>query len=165
MPPRLARSHPRRSRRPRPLAISVLASVAVVAGCGSLTVTPPAPTPADFQGIAGDIVQRGITVSHVVSGDPGCPDPNLAKTAIAFDASGLDQKQTVRLYIYIFRNRDAYERLRSTIDGCARSYVTNADTYETVETSPYVLSGQGPWGEQFKTNLRAAIGEAAGTGD
>jgi hypothetical protein len=31
--------------------------------------------------------------------------------------------------------------------------------------SPYVVSGQGPWGASFKTNLRAAIAEAAGTGD
>jgi hypothetical protein len=26
------------------------------------------------------------------------------------------------------------------------------------------MSGQGPWGQQFKENLRAAITEAAGTG-
>src|SRR3954447_6825123 len=143
---------------------SVVVSI-ILAGCGTISRTPPAPSPADFQGIAGDIVQRGIEVSHVVSGDPGCPDADLAKTAIAFDASGLDQKAPVRLYLYIFRNRDTYQRLRSTVDGCARAYVTDPVTYESVETSPYVLSGQGPWGSQFKTNLRAAIDEAAGTGD
>jgi hypothetical protein len=137
----------------------------LVAGCSTISRTPPAPTPADFQGIAGDIVQRGIRIEHIVSGDAGCPDQNLAKTAIGFDAVGLDQARPVRVYVYIFRNRATYERVRATVDECARSYVTDTETYESVETSPYVLAGQGPWGAEFKTNLRAAINEAAGTGD
>jgi hypothetical protein len=145
------------------LALTLIA--VAIAGCGTISRTPPSPTPADFQGIAGAIVQRGIRVSHIVSGDPGCADQNLGKTAIAFDAVGLDQTAPVRVYVYIFRNRATYERLRATVDDCARSYVTDPATYESVETSPYVLSGQGPWAEKFKTNLRAAITEAAGTGD
>jgi hypothetical protein len=145
------------------IVVPMLATV-VLAACGTISRTPPAPTPADFPGIAGALSQRGIQVSAIVSGDAGCPDQNLAKTAIGFDAGGLDQATPRRIHVYIFRNRATYERLRSTIDSCARSYVTDADTYETVETSPYVVSGQGPWGEQFKRAVRAAIMEAAGTG-
>jgi hypothetical protein len=148
-----------------PLAVLVAAVAVMVGACGTISRTPPVPSPGDFGEIAGDIVQREIQVSHVVSGDAGCPDANLAKTAIAFDATGLDQATPVRVFLYIFRNRDTYERLRSTVDDCARAYVTDPDTYESVETSPYVLSGQGPWGERFKENLRAAITEAAGTGE
>jgi len=151
-------------RRVRRGLILLVASLALI-GCGTISRTAPAPTPADFQGIAGSIVQRGIRISHIVSGDPGCADQDLGKTAIAFDAVGLDQATPVRLYIYIFRNRATYERVRATVDDCARAYVTDPETYESVETSPYVLSGQGPWAETFKTNLRAAIDEAAGTGD
>ncbi len=139
--------------------------VMLLAGCGRISTAPPAPTPADFQGIAGDVVQRGIQVSNIVAGDAGCADAGLAKTAIRFDAVGLDQAKPARLYLYIFGNRDSYERLRATVDACARSYVADPETYESVETSPFVLSGQGPWGQNFKTNLRAAIVEAAGTGD
>jgi hypothetical protein len=148
-----------------PIAVLVTAIAVVVGACGTISRTPPVPTPGDFGEIAGEVVQRGIQISHVVSGDAGCPDANLAKTAIAFDAVGLDQATPVRIYVYIFRDRDTYERLRSTVDDCARSYVTDPDTYESVETSPYVLSGQGPWGQRFKENLRAAITEAAGTGE
>ena len=148
------------------LGASAAAILAIcLAACGTISRTPPLPTPADFQGIAGDIVLHGIAVSHVVSGDAGCPDADLAKTAIAFDASGLDQASPVRLYLYVFRNRETYERLRSTIDGCAATYVTDPESYESVETSPYVVSGQGPWGPQFKDNLRSAIVQAAGTGN
>ncbi|HZC33006.1 MAG TPA: hypothetical protein VE640_06935 [Candidatus Bathyarchaeia archaeon] len=139
--------------------------VACLGACSTISQSPPAPTPADFQGIAGSIVQRGIRIDHIVSGDPGCPDQALGKTAIGFDAAGLDQATTVRVYLYIFRDRATYERLRATVDDCARTYVTDPATYESVESSPYVLAGQGPWGPTFKTNLRAAIAEAAGTGN
>ena len=146
-------------------AAGIATLIFALVACGTISRTPPVPTPADFGGIAASIVQRGIAISHVVSGNAGCADANLGKTAIAFDAVGLDQATPVRVYVYIFRNRDTYERLRSSVDACARSYVTNPDAYESVETSPFVVSGQGPWGQQFKENLRAAIVEAAGTGD
>jgi hypothetical protein len=143
----------------------VIVVAILLSACGTLSNTPPAPTPADFPGIAGDIVQRGIRIQHIVSGDAGCPDVDLGKTAIGFDAAGLDQPKTVRIYVYIFRNRATYERLRATVDACARTYVTDPATFESVETSPFVLAGQGPWGPTFKTNLRAAMVQAAGTGD
>jgi len=147
------------------LAVALMLVSALLVGCGSIATTPPAATPGPFPEIAGRIAQRGIVVSRPVSGDAGCADQNLAKTAIAFDASGLDQPTPVRIYVYIFRDRATYERLRATVDDCARTYVTDPGTYETVETSPYVLSGQGPWAPNFKESLRAAIVAAAGTGD
>jgi hypothetical protein len=150
--------------RPAGLVLAI-AVAALLAACGTVSRSAPAATPADFQGIAGDIVQRGIQISHIVSGDAGCADQNLGKTAIALDGMGLDQATPVRVYVYIFRNRATYERLRATVDDCARSYVSDPATYESVESSPYVVAGQGPWGPSFKTNLRAAIEEAAGTGD
>src|SRR5258705_209829 len=79
----------------------------VMAGCGALLETPPAATPTDFGGIAGDMVQRGITLDHIASGDAGCNDPILAQTAIRFDADGLDQTSPTRVYIYIFGDHDA----------------------------------------------------------
>jgi hypothetical protein len=136
-----------------------------VAGCGALTTTPPAPTPADFQGITSELAKRGVGVNHFVSGDAGCPDPVLTPTAIAFDAKGLDQADYVRIYVYIFRNRDTFERLRASIDACAASFVTDPQTYESVDESPYVLAGQGPWGTEFEAALRAGLAAAAGTGD
>ncbi len=156
----------RRERSTAPVAIVLLlAAASLVAGCGTISRTPAPATPAPFPGIAGQLSLHGIRVTGIVSGDAGCPDSNLAKTAIGFDAAGLDQAMTVRLHVYIFRNRDTYERLRATIDGCAASFVTDPETYESVETSPYVVAGQGPWGAAFKDNIRAAIVEAAGTGD
>jgi hypothetical protein len=134
------------------------------AACGTISTTPPAPTPADFPGITAEVARRGVLVNHFVSGDAGCADPVLTPTAIAFDAKGLDQATNVRIYIYIFRNREAFERLRATVDECAASFVTDPETFETVEESPFVLAGQGPWAPEFERALREGLTAAAGTG-
>ena len=110
-------------------------------------------------------VERGIKIEHLVSGDAGCNDDVLNPTAIGLDASGKDQEAPVRLYLYIFRNREAYDRLRSAIDGCAQSFVTDPETFESIESSPFVLAGQGPWAPEFKATLREALTVASGTGD
>ena len=146
-----------------------IAAIAVVAtaigGCGTISTSPPAPTPADFQGIAAELVQRSITIGDIVSGDAGCDDPALIPTAIGIDAGGLDQPVPVRIHMYIFRNRASFEKLRASVDLCARSFVTDPQTYETVEQSPYVLAGQGPWSPRFEAAIREALEVAAGTGD
>ena len=133
-------------------------------GCG-LATPPPSPTPADFQGIAGELVTRGLTIDHIVSGEAGCDDLTLKRTAIALDASGLDQTTPTRVYIYIFRNRDSFDRLRDSVDACARTYATDPATYESFDVSPYVVASAGPWAPQFRAAVRAAITKAAGTGD
>jgi hypothetical protein len=137
----------------------------IVAGCGFVETTPPAPTPADFQGIASELVKRTVVIDHIVSGDPGCDDKVLAPTAIGFDATGLDQPTKVRIYLYIFRDRATFERLRATIDACARTYVTDPQNYESIEQSPFVMAGQGPWAPGFEAALRKGLEIAAGTGD
>ena len=148
-----------------PSPLLLLAAALVVAACGSITTTAPAPTPADFQGLATELTKRGIAIDDLVSGDAGCDDKVLIPTAIGITAGGLDQAEPVRIYLYIFRNRDAFERLRATIDGCARTFVTDPATFESVEQSPFVLAGQGPWAPQFEAAIREALLVAAGTGN
>jgi hypothetical protein len=145
--------------------VGLIAALCIlVAGCGSISTSGPPPTPAGFQGIAALLTQAGLKVEHIVSGDAGCDDQTLQRTAIGFDASGLDQPTPTRLYVYIFRNQDALDRLRQTIDTCAKSYVTNPDAFESLEASPYVVAGPGPWGAGFKAAVRTVITQAAGTG-
>lgn len=148
----------------RTAAASAVLALAVTA-CGAISTSPPAPTPADFGGIANELGRQGVTVANIVSGDAGCTDRELIPTAIAFDAAGLDQAAPTRIYVYIFRNRASFEKLRARIDTCARSYVTDPETFETVEQSPYVLAGQGPWAPRFEAAIRAGLEVAAGTGD
>jgi len=147
------------------IASLILMAALLAAGCGTISTTPPAPTPADFQGIATELTKRGIAIEELVSGDAGCADAILVPTAIGITAKGLDQSDPVRIHVYIFRNRGSFERLRATVDTCAREFVTDPQTFETVEQSPYVLAGQGPWAPGFEAAIRAALEVAAGTGD
>jgi hypothetical protein len=142
----------------------LLLSALVIAGCGTVETNPAAPSPADFGGIISEFAKRGVVATRVVSGDAGCADPVLVPTAISFDAAGLDQATTVHVYLYIFNNRAAFERLRPTIDACARSFVTDPQTYQSIDQSPFVLAGQGPWGTAFEKALRDGLSVAAGSG-
>jgi hypothetical protein len=150
-------------RRLLPLAALLLM---LLTACGTISTSAPEPTPSDFEGIAAELAKHGrIVISEVVSGDAGCQDPTLIPTAIGFTADGLDQVEPVRIHLYIFRNRDAFERLRATIDECARSFVTDPETYETIEESPFVVAAQGPWAPKFEDAFRGALKVAAGTGE
>ena len=147
-----------------------MALAALVVACLSLAgcargSAAPSPTPADFAGIVEQLANAGVRVSNVVSGDAGCPDATLAPTAIAFDAWGLDQPAPLRIRVYMFRNRESWQRLAGTVAACARSYVTDPSTYESLAPSPFVVSGQGPWPAQFAAGLKTAFTAAAGSGD
>ena len=141
-----------------------MAVVATLAGCGALAVTPEPATPTDFPGLAGRFNAAHVLVRDWVSGDAGCEDRDLIPTAISFSASGLDQAEPVKVYLYIFRNRKAFEEHRESIGPCAQAFVTDPETYEEVEQSPYVLAGQGPWAPEFEAAVREVLQTAAGTG-
>jgi hypothetical protein len=151
-------------RRRGPSSAAVICLAVVIAACSLVSTSPPAPTPADFPGITATLAANGIGVSNVVSGDPGCEDRTLAPEAIRLDAEGRDQAEPVTVYLYIFRNRDAFERRRTDVDVCARAFVSDPQSVASVETSPFVLAGQGPWAPGFAAALRAGLSEAAGTG-
>jgi hypothetical protein len=132
-------------------------------GCTSSNV-PVAPTPADFGGITQVLRARGITVTDVVSGDAGCPDTDLSRAAIAFRMSGLDQTTPVVAHLYVFADQAASARRAGDVAACTRSYVTDPSLLESIDVSPYVLAGSGPWAPTFRTQVRAGLTVAAGDG-
>jgi hypothetical protein len=156
-------SDPVPHRRLLPAVLLVFVALAL-AGCGFISTTAPPATPFDFPGIAGELAQRGLVLDEIASGDAGCDDPQLAPTAIRFTARGLDQTDATPLYLYIFRNRDAFTRLRTAVDACAATYVTDPAAFGSIEASPFVLAGPGPWAPEFAATLREVITESAGTG-
>ena len=147
-------------RRPARIA-GVLVVALVAAACSAFTPQTPKPTPTTFAGIVSELALTGVGVKNVVAGDPGCDDQRLARTAISFDASGLDQAEPTRVYLYAFKDARAYGELRPVVDLCARSYVVDPAAYGTVEATPYLLAGPGPWAPDFEDALRVALGRAA----
>lgn len=147
----------------RPWLLALVAALAL-AGCGDVLQSPPVPDPEPFPGIAGQLGRFGVEVLNWTSGDPGCDDPTLSPTSIRFEAQGLDQPSPVQLRIYIFRNREAWERRMADVDRCAAEWALDPATFEILQVSPYVLAGQGPWPPEFDAAVRQGLGEAAGSG-
>jgi len=145
------------------LLLVVLAALAV-AGCGRILQGSPEPTPMDFPSMAGALAKQGVAVANYASGDDGCHDRTLTATAIGFDATGPGVSTPVRLRVYIFADGAAFDRRRADVDACATKWATDPGSMEFVDASPFVLVGQGPWPEPFKSALRAAMIEAAGNG-
>jgi hypothetical protein len=136
----------------------------VLAGCTGILQSPPVPDPEAFPGITGQLGRFGVEVSNWTAGDPGCDSPDLSPTSIRFDAKGLDQPTPVLLRIYIFRNREAWDRNLADVDLCAAAWAQDPATFELLQVSPYVLAGQGPWPPEFEAAIRQGIEEAAGNG-
>src|SRR5262249_37071683 len=96
---------PRARRQVRLALAPFLALIALaVAACGTISVSPPPAPPTDFPGLTNQLVGVQVRPSDWVSGDAGCTDPDLVKSAISFQAQGLDQATPVKLYLYIFRD-------------------------------------------------------------
>ena len=133
----------------------------VAAACSAFTPTTAPATPTDFAGIVAELASVGIDVNRIVSGEAGCDDPRLSRTAIGFDARGGDQATPVRIYLYAFKDQQVYEQLLPAVDACARSYVTDAAAFGSVDEPPYVLAGNGPWTPAFKDALRTALRRAS----
>jgi hypothetical protein len=146
------------------LAPAVLVLLVTLGGCAGALESPPVPDPEAFPGIAGQLGRFGVDVSDWASGDAGCDDATLSPTAIRFDATGLDQATPIRLRIYIFRDRGAWERRLADVDACAAAWADDPATFEIVQVSPYVVAGQGPWPPEFDAALRRGLTEAAGSG-
>ncbi len=144
--------------------LTTLLLALALSACGSRSTGAPSASPGDFGAIVTSLQGSGVRVDHVVSGDPGCSDASLIGPAISFDAAGLDQPTPVRIHVYLFGNGSAYDRLRQAVDTCAASYVNDPATYVSLDASPYVLTGQGPWGPDFVAALRTALGRAVSPG-
>jgi len=141
---------------------AVVLSIGVVA-C-SVTTGQPSPTPADILGVASVLHEYGITASHFVSGDAGCADRDLTQLAVSIEAVGLDQTTPTLIHVYLFRNGEVYDRLRSAIDTCLESFVTDPSAFGLIEARPYVAAGAGPWAPEFNAALRRALIQAVEQG-
>jgi hypothetical protein len=149
--------------RRRGLGLALLLSLSLGA-CSAILESPPVPDPEAFPGIAGQLGRFGIDIQTWTSGDSGCDDGTLNPTAIRFTAVGLDQPTPLTLRIYIFRDRAAWDRRLADVDTCAGKWATDPATFEIVQTSPYVVAGQGPWPPGFADAIHKALTASAGNG-
>lgn len=150
------------------IAIATLVLAALAAACGAISYSAPPHAPESFPEIASQLGRFGVDVEDWVAGDAGCTDPGLVgalgPTAIRFDVRGLDQPAPITVRIYIFRDREAWQRRRADVETCVGEWADNPASFEFVDRSPYVLAGPGPWAPEFEAAVRNALVEAAGSG-
>ena len=158
--PRFPRPSRPRVRRVGGLLVSLVAMALLLGACDVDNPRAVA-SPADFGGLSNELLKRTVGIDHAVSGDAGCNDPTLTPTAIGFDARGLDQSTVVRIHLYAFKDKATFDRLRSSVDTCARAFVTDPASYEAVDAPPFVVTGQGPWAPGFEAAIRQALMAAA----
>ena len=139
---------PRAAGRARVVLLAALLGL-VGTACSAFTPTTAPATPTDFAGIVAEMASVGIDVNRVVSGDAG------------FDARGGDQTTPVRVHLYAFKDQHVYDELRPAVDECARSHVTDAAAFGSVNEPPYVLADNGPWTPAFRDALRTALKRAS----
>lgn len=148
----------------RVVAVVALAIAASgLAGC-RLAASEPSARPVGFPALSRIVGPAGVLLEDPTSGDAGCDDPSLAANAISLTASGLDQETPVRIHLYRFKNESALQESLGAVSTCATSYVVDPDGFELLVVPPYVLAGQGPWGEAFEATLTAGL-ERAAVGD
>jgi len=142
----------------------VALSAQALAACGG---ERPGPTPADRQGILEELARRGGTVSEIVSGDPGCADPELAGNAIRFSLTVPGASGSADVYLFTFKNRPFFERGAAAVDACQRAYETDAartgGPVERIDVSPYRAFGE-DWSPGLRIFLEATMRAVAGDG-
>ncbi len=145
------------------IAVLLVGASVRLGGC-QLAEAEPSPTPADFAGITRVLGPLGVTVDQIVSGDAGCVNVDLARTAISFRAKGVDQPSAVPVHLYRFNDDAALQRNIGAIGTCATSYVTDPGQFVQIVASPYVIVGQGPWGPSFTKALTDGLRTAGTSG-
>ena len=106
--------------------------------------------------------RRGRRSSTSSPGDAGCDDQRLARTAISFDASGLDQAQPTRVHLYAFKNADGLRRAAADRRPVRPQLRHRPGRLRVGRRDARTCSpGPGPWAPDFEDALRKALERAA----
>ena len=148
---------------PRSLGLGLV--VLLVAGCSYVETTPPPPTPADFRGSPASSSSAASSSTASSRATPAATTRSSARPPSRSTRRGSTRRPRSGSTCTSSGNRATFERLRATIDACARTYVTDPQTYESVEQSPFVMAGQGPWGRAVRGGPAQGAGGGGRTGD
>ena len=95
---------------------------------------------------------------------PAAPTPTSSRPPSASWPAALDQAEPVKVYLYIFRNRAAFDRHRDQIGPCAPAFVTDPDDVRGGRAVAVRRRGPGPWAPGFEAAVQQVLEKAAGTG-
>ena len=147
-----------------PAALALGLALLVGACAGPPVSNTPAPATSIFQELE---ILGGSTLT-LVSGDPGCNQPDMIPYAIHAQVrvpAGASQPTDV--YLFTWADHDAWNRGAVAFDSCRAEYAASRPaagrTVDELDVSPYRAFGAG-WTATLRSALQQAMAEAAGNG-
>ena len=68
------------------------------------------------------------------------------------------------LHLYRFHDEEALARNLGAVAACAESFIVDPAALEQIEAGPYLVIGEGPWGERFNETLTQGLERSAAGG-
>jgi hypothetical protein len=142
------------------VALVALVAWAIVA-CGSAGA--PTPTPGGFENFVAGLVQRGVTVTEQVAGDPGCPGSTLYSNAARFEVSLAGATDRHDVYFFAWRRASDYTAAAAEFDACVEAARQLNPSIGVTVFAVQPLRVYGPdWPPDLAAAVEQSLHEAAG---
>ena len=146
-------------------ALALAATAALVAACAG---PPVAASPQPVTGVFQQLFVHGGATLNLVSGDPGCDNPDMVPFAIhARVRVPATATTTADVYLFTYADHAAYDRQADAFEACKTGYAASAAAagrpVDELDVSPYRAFGPG-WTPEVRAALLQSMSEAAGSG-
>lgn len=151
--------------RRRSVGLALLSAIVLLTACAG----PPIPaTPQPATGVFLELATLGGSTVTLVSGDPGCSQPDMIPYAIHAQVRvPATASQLTDVYLFTWADHDAWNRGAVAFDSCRAEYAASRSaagrTVDELDASPYRAFGAG-WSTALRSALQQALTEAAGNG-
>ena len=151
--------------RGRSLGLALLTAAVLLGACSG----PPIPaTPQPATGVFTELAILGGSTPNLVSGDPGCNQPDMIPYAIHAQVRvPANASQLTDVYLFTWADHGSWSRGAVAFDSCRAEYAASRSaagrTVDELDVSPYRAFGAG-WSPALKSALQQAMTEAAGNG-
>jgi hypothetical protein len=129
----------------------------------------PGPTPGSMDDVIAAIVLQGITVQHLVSGDPGCNVASLHEDAVHMTlAVGEQTSAPFDVYFFNWKNQAKFDAAAPDFAACMADYENarlgglNRPPLSVLTAYPWRACGPG-WTSELYSKLAGALTSIDGT--
>ena len=99
--------------------LGLVVGLSAAACSGSET---PGPTPGSMDDVIADIVLQDVTVLHLTSGDPGCPQLSLHDNAVHLTVAIGAQSASHEVYLLRWKNGANFDAAAGDFAGCVSEF-------------------------------------------
>ena len=139
--------------------VAVVVAATLLAACGS----SPRRSLGTMDDVLAALASRGVAVHETVSGDPGCPSPELRDNSLRMTVSMLGEARTHIVYLFRWRRTTDFADSRADFLGCLAEMQSTAPAVDvtSVESEPWRAYSVG-WPEALRLAVLGALRAAGG---